>query len=97
MGRVAEREEQELERPRKGKILYTLHQPWQRHTCRFKFKGCLPFEADLLSMRTLIYIYLLLPKMRRLMDLPATDDLEWTRHDRWTALMEVANHIKDYI
>ena len=28
-------------------------------------------------------------KMRRLMDLPATDDLEWTRHDRWTALMEV--------
>ncbi len=21
-------------------------------------------------------------KMRRLMDLPATDDLEWTRHDR---------------
>ena len=35
--------------------------------------------------------------MRRLMDLPATDDLEWTRHDRWTALMEVANHIKDHI
>ena len=30
-------------------------------------------------------------KMRRLMDLPATDDLEWTRHDRWTALMEVGN------
>ena len=32
-------------------------------------------------------------KMRRLMDLPATDDLEWTRHDRWTALMEVVNHV----
>lgn len=30
-------------------------------------------------------------KMRRLMDLPATDDLEWTRHDRWTALMEASN------
>ena len=30
-------------------------------------------------------------KMKRLMDLPATDDLEWTRHDRWTALMEACN------
>ena len=29
--------------------------------------------------------------MRRLMDLPATDDLEYTRHDRWTALMEACN------
>ena len=24
-------------------------------------------------------------------DLPATDDLEWTRQDRWTALMEACN------
>nr|ACO12369.1 E3 ubiquitin-protein ligase SINAT3 [Lepeophtheirus salmonis] len=31
-------------------------------------------------------------KMKRLMDLPATtDDLEWTRHDHWTALMEACN------
>ncbi len=30
-------------------------------------------------------------KMRRLMDLPATDDLEYTRHDKWTALMEACN------
>ncbi|XP_059094962.1 uncharacterized protein LOC131889792 isoform X2 [Tigriopus californicus] len=30
-------------------------------------------------------------KMKRLIDLPATDDLEWTRHDRWTALMEACN------
>ena len=40
-------------------------------------------------------------KLRRLMDLPATDDLEWTRQDRWTALMEACNfghkHIVDLL
>lgn len=30
-------------------------------------------------------------KMRHLMDLPATDDLEWGHHDRWTALMDASN------
>ena len=30
-------------------------------------------------------------KLRRLMDLPGTEDLEHSRHDRWTALMEACN------
>ena len=30
-------------------------------------------------------------KLRRLMDLPATMELEMSRHDRWTALMEACN------
>lgn len=30
-------------------------------------------------------------KLRRLMDLPATIELEMSRHDRWTALMEACN------
>ena len=29
-------------------------------------------------------------KMKRLMDLPATDDLEWTRHDRWVGIGALA-------
>ncbi|QQP57037.1 Uncharacterized protein FKW44_001896 [Caligus rogercresseyi] len=30
--------------------------------------------------------------MKRLMDIPATtDDLEWARHDHWTAIMEACN------
>ncbi len=32
-------------------------------------------------------------KMRRLMDLPATDDLEWTRQDRWVGGDQLDNGV----